>query len=229
MLDFIITDSGAARLLLNRKAAAILGVAGVLSIGALIIRYVDLNSAGFTPLEYEALSIAGAAIASGYFLLLICMGFFWLKCDVSPKFNRTVWFVVLLLGFAYGSAVAYYALVYLPVVVKRIRNPREQAPAALPPQDETSGKVIGPFGWALIVGWGLSFFYFAAGFMFPKIVFQSTSHILGPGNTYIVLWLWTVSLAISTAIYAVILLLRGGMRRSAGSLPPTPPNLKHQA
>ena len=123
MLDLIISDDEARVLLINRKAAAILGVAAVLSPGAILIAHWDISHERLGALGGEVLLIVEAVIAVGFFLLFGCMGLFWLKCDVSPKLNRVVWLIVLLFGFAFGSSILYYVLVYLPAVMRRLRNP----------------------------------------------------------------------------------------------------------
>ena len=109
------------RLFLRRKTAVLLGVAVVLCLGAIVLRFIDIN---FSTLSRSALvefSLFGAAIAIGALSLLAGMWFFWVKCDVSPRWQRVVWFFILLFGFFYG-AVLYYFIVYLPEVKKALTS-----------------------------------------------------------------------------------------------------------
>lgn len=214
------------RILYTRSAAILLGIAALFTLTALFIRYSDFDSNKLGRIQFEFISYLGAFSALGFFSLLISMTFFWLRCDVSSKRSRAIWFFLLLIGFSYGSQIVYYAFVYLPAVIRRLRNPSNAAFAAPFPQIENRRNVIGTFGWVLIIGWGLLALFVAAGFTFPKIVFQFTSHLLGPDNTYIALWLWVVSLTISTPVYLITLLFRVGMKRRASSSPPSSPDLK---
>lgn len=105
------------RLFFRWKTAAIFGVAAVLSFGAIVLRYTEINLSALSRPALVGLSLMGAAIAIGAFSLLGGMWFFWVKCDVSPRWQRVVWFFILLFGFFYG-AVLYYFIVYLPEVRK---------------------------------------------------------------------------------------------------------------
>ncbi len=222
MLDFIITDSEAERLLLNRKAAVILGVAAVLSVCAVIIRFSNFNFAAMSHAELERISWLGALGAIGVLCLLAGMLLFWLKCDASSKLSRTVWFVLLLVGMGFGTPIAYYTIVYLPAVRNKLSD-LGIATTDNPPKPVNSGsdagntepnkrrKLVGPFGWALIIGWGLFLLTVAALFTFPKAV----SSLLHPIADYFVLW--PASLILGSMTYAVILFFRAGMRRT-----PTP-------
>jgi hypothetical protein len=116
----------------------------------LAIIHSDVNIEALDPLRQEVLSIAGAVGALGIAALFVGMGFFWFKCDISPRLSRAVRFVLLLLGWAYGSQIAYYALVYLPAVIKRLRNPERETPVIEPHQLAGGRRSIGPFGWILI-------------------------------------------------------------------------------
>lgn len=228
MLDFFITDSEAERLLLNRTAAILFGVAACLSFGVVVLWFVDLNYASLTAVEREIFSWSGAALAIGCVCLWAGMLLFWLKCDTSPVIGRKIWFLALLLG-ALG-AMPYYVLVYLPAVRRKLRKPRSVSADEPPRPDkfelgsgELRGrerrKLIGPFGWVLFIGWALFVLFIAVGFAFPKIVFRP----FAGDDRYVIIWLWMVALMISTPIYAIVLLFRAGMRRSARSSSSDPP------
>src|ERR1700721_321331 len=195
------------RILFSRSAAVLLGLAAALSVCALALMHSDINLDSLSPLKREALSIAGAASAFGFFPLLICMGFFWLRCDASSKPIRALWFVFLLLGFFYGSQIAYYGIVYLPAVIKRLRDPEGENPTARLPKTEKARRLFGPFGWVLIAGWGLLFLTVVLMFTFPKCM----SHLFRPVAEFFVLW--PAGLLLGTGVYVIILIFRSGMRR----------------
>src|SRR5579859_6382870 len=139
------------RILFTRSAAFLLGIAAVFSISAVFVMHSDFDFNALSPLNRELLSIAGAAGALGFLPLLVGMVFFWIQCDVSSKLYRTIWFVLLLFGFSYGSQIAYYAIVYLPAVMRHLRNP-EGEPIS---QTKELGKDlhrIGPFRTVFLIG-----------------------------------------------------------------------------
>jgi small-conductance mechanosensitive channel len=225
VLDFIITDSEAERLLLNRKAAVILGVASVLSACAIVmLRFSNLNLAAMSPAERERVSWLGALLAPGVACLLAGMLLFWLKCDASSRLSRTIWFVLVFVGMGFGTQIAYYAIVYLPTVRKKLSNHGNamngsssrlvsSRSVAVTAASSKRQKLFGPFGWALIIGWCLLFLFVAACFTLPKIM----PHLPRPIAAFFVLW--PASLILGSMIYAVILFFRAGMRRT-----PTPRN-----
>jgi len=202
------------RILFNRRVAVLLGFAAGLSVIAIAIIHSDVNPDKLSPLKRGAVLIAGGTGTLGYFALLVCMGFFWLRCDSSSRRTKAVWLVLLLVGWGYGSQIAYYVLVYLPAVIKGFRDPEGEGPSVEPPQVDQRRKLFGPFGWALVIGWGLLFLTVAACFIFPK----GMSHILKPVADFFVLW--PASLLIGTWVYAIILFFRVGMKVSNRSLRP---------
>jgi hypothetical protein len=111
------------RLFFRWKTAALFGVATALSLVAILLRYTEINFSGLSRPALVGLSLLGAAVAFGGFSLLVGMWFFWVKCDASPRWQRGVWFVILLFGFFYG-AVLYYLVVYLPEVKKALSSKR---------------------------------------------------------------------------------------------------------
>jgi hypothetical protein len=201
------------RILFSRRAAVLLGFAAILSIVAIAIIHSDVNPDSLSPLQRGAVSFAGTAGALGYFALLICMGLFWLKCDSSSRRSKAVWLVLLLVGWGYGSQIAYFVLIYLPAVFKGLRSMKVIGPLIEHVHVDPRRKLFGPFGWVLVGGWGLLFLTVAACFTFPK----DTSYILEPVGDFFVLW--PVSLLIGTWVYAIILIFRVGMRFSTRSSP----------
>jgi hypothetical protein len=143
------------RILYNRFAVVLLGVAAVLSIAALFIGYGDLNPDTLGPVKGELVSILGGLGAFGFFALLVCMGFFWLRCDISSKVSRTVWFVLLLFGFSLGTQIAYYAIVYLPTVLRGRPNYEKDETDSAQLEAGKDRKRFGPFARPLLYFWGV--------------------------------------------------------------------------
>ncbi len=111
------------RLFFRWKTAALFGVATALSLVAIVLRYTEINFSGLSRPALVGLSLLGAAVAFGGLSLLVGMWFFWVKCDASPRWQRGVWFVILLFGFFYGAALYYFA-VYLPEVKRALNSKR---------------------------------------------------------------------------------------------------------
>ena len=111
------------RLFLRWKTVVLFGIAAALSLGAIVLRFTDLDFSTLSHLAVVALSLLGAAVAIGGFSLLTGMWLFWVKCDASPRWQRSGWFFILLFGFFYG-AVLYYLVVYVPKVKKALSNQR---------------------------------------------------------------------------------------------------------
>jgi apolipoprotein N-acyltransferase len=199
------------RILLTRIAAILLGIAAALSVSAIVITNSGVNLDALSPLKRDALSIVGAASAFGFVSLLVCMGFFWLKCDLSPRLDRTIWFVILLLGFAYGSPIAYYAIVYLPAVLRRLRNPQGEETAAESVQVGETHKRIGPFRGTLLVSWGFFLLLVVAVLAFP----QSMSHFVAP--VAVCFFLSSALVVLEAVFHAITSVYRSGMSRSTRS------------
>jgi hypothetical protein len=196
--------------LFTRSAVVWLGIAAVFSLGAVVMMHFNLTLDTPSRLNREALLVAGVATAIGYVSLLVGMSWFWLKSDVSSKRSRTVWFVILLLGFAYGSQIAYYALVYVPAVGKRLRNPRGET--LEPPAKNGARSIgVGALGWVLLAGWILFLLTVAIYFAFPFRMYP----ILRP--IVVEFAMWPVLMLAATAAYAVVFLFRVGMRRPSSS------------
>ncbi len=118
----LVTDRDAERLLLNRTAAVVLGVAAVLAVGAVVIAtYAKFNFGAMSRSERELVNYAGATSAAGTMLLFFGMALFLIKCDLPSRRGRFIWFVVLLLGQPL-TTLSYYLFVYLPAVTKTLRN-----------------------------------------------------------------------------------------------------------
>jgi hypothetical protein len=197
--------------LFTRRATVVFGVAAVLSLGAVIMMHIDLILDPLSRLNRAAHLAAGVAAAVGFVSLLVGMCSFWLNYDISSKLNRTVWFVVLLLGAPYGSQIAYYAFVYLPAVEKRLRNPLTEALETPPSQMWSWRRAIGPLGWVLLVGWALFSVTVAACLENPIRMY----HLLRPFAA-ILSW-WPVVMFVITIPYAIGSAFLIGIRRPAGS------------
>jgi hypothetical protein len=197
--------------LLTRRATVLFGIATVLSLVAVILLHVDLTSDTFSFLNRRELNFIGFTSAVGYAALFAGMGDFWLNCDVSSKVNRTVWFAILLLGCAYGSQIAYYAIVYLPAVTTRLRNPGGGETGLPPERDRGRRRGIGRFGWVLLVGWVLFFLTYWAHILYRVRVHE----LLYP---YIkVILVWPVVMFAATVGYGIVRAFRIGMRRPSDS------------
>lgn len=197
------------RILFTRSAAILLGVAAILSVGVLILMHVDLNLEKLGPTQNLLLSIAGAAGAIGFFALLMCMGVFWLRCDRSSKLVKTVWFVLLAVGFYYGAQVAYYVVVYLPAVVRKHRSPESIRVDDEFPEPETDVGRFGPFNRTLLLVW-----------LFVTLAAIATLMLPGsmPGLSAIIAIVFFICSAIvvfESLYHFVASLYRTGIRRSA--------------
>jgi hypothetical protein len=197
------------RILFTRTVAILLGVAAILSAGAVILMHGDLNLESLSPAQYELLSVAGAAGAIGFFALLMCMGVFWLRCDDSSKLNKTVWFVLLAVGFFYGTQVAYYVVVYLPAVVRKHRFPGSIRFDDEFPEPESNLGRFGPFNRTLLLGWLFVALAGIATLTLPRSM---------PGLSAVVAMVFFICSAIvvfESLYHFVASLYRTGIRRSA--------------
>lgn len=111
------------RFFFSWKMAVLFGVATGLSVVAIVLRYTEIDFDSLSHTALVGMSILGAAVALGVGTLLVGMWFFWVKCDASPKWQRAMWFVILLFGFFYG-AVLYFFVAYLPEVTKALNAKR---------------------------------------------------------------------------------------------------------
>ena len=119
--------------------------------------------------------------------------------------------MILLLGCAYGSQIAYYAFVYVPAAVKRIRGEDGAAREMLTAQDESGRWDIGAFGWVLLVGWGLLFLVVAIDRAFPVPMYRVLRPVVVECVVGAALWF------VATAAYAIVSFFRVGMGRTASS------------
>jgi hypothetical protein len=206
-----ISDFDWPRVLYTRTAAILLGIAALFSILAVIITHSNVDPSKLSPEMSEAVSWAGAAAAFGFFPLLICMGFFWLRCDESSKVNRTIWFVLLLVGFAYGTQIAYYAIVYLPAVLRRVRDHEIEAPAAEPLQAAEDGHRIGPFSRALFIGWVVLLLPVIGTVVLPRVASPHTELIAA------IFLLGSLLVIAESILHFIVSLYRSGISRPNGS------------
>lgn len=199
------------RILHTRSAAILLGVASTLSVPTLVLIHSDsvFNTLSL-PLQ-TLFSILGASGAFGLVALLVCMGFFWLQCDPSAKQWRAIWFVILLVGFAFGSAVAYYIFVYLPALKNRTLDPLTDDAHLAQVEEKRSLRRIGPFSGAVLFIWLVLLLPLLTALIFPKIM----THALGPiAITAFAFWSFVVVL--ESAAHGLYSIFRTGMRRPGG-------------
>ena len=107
------------RFLLSPGAAVFFGLAGVLSVWAIVLRYWATDLHQLTDAQGELLAWGGATAAVGVLSLLVGMWLFWANCDRSSRTTRRVWFFALLIGFTFG-ALPYYVFVYIPAVRRQL-------------------------------------------------------------------------------------------------------------
>ena len=196
-------------ILFNRAVALFLGVSALLSgfAGALIYSDFDINLLhGF---RFDAVSLIGSAGVFGFISLLICMSFFWLRCDSSRKGWKTFWFLVLLLGFPIGSPILYYAIVYLPAVLREHHVPESKL--MLDPDRVHASTVmrLGPFRRSLLMGWALLVLPVASAIFLP---FQRSYYF---GIVVSAFVLWSAIVVLEAVIFAIVSVYRSGMTRPA--------------
>ncbi len=100
--------------LVSRTALILFAVASVLvvAIAPVLWGYVNfLENPGFW--ENLFWGVVGAAGALSMFFIWGGMWAYWTRCDSSRRAVKRIWFVILLVGFWYGS-VLYYLFKYLP-------------------------------------------------------------------------------------------------------------------
>lgn len=199
------------RILFTRPAAILLGIAAVLSVNVLIFWHSNLSRDTLSSTWDAVLGVVGVTGVIGFILLLGCMALFWLKCDVSSKLNRTIWFVILLLGFTYGTQIAYYAIVYLPQVLRKLRNPEDEGSVDAPAQPIENHKRFGPFSSTLFIGWGLFALLAAAAMFLPK---AANSHW---GLVAIGFFVASAAVAIEAVIHTIVSVYRSGVSRPSRS------------
>ncbi|HUX44918.1 MAG TPA: hypothetical protein VMV57_09225 [Terracidiphilus sp.] len=200
------------RILYTRTAAILLGIAAVLTIPALIFIHSNFDPGAYSGFEGYSLEVIAGLSPFGLISLLACMAFFWLRCDLSSKRNRTVWFVILLLGFGYGSQIAYYLFAYLPAVLKRLRNHEFETAETPIPQPAELHQRIGPFRTSLLFGWGV----IAASMLAILAAPASFSRFSGP--VAIVFFLCSAIVAIEGVIHWFVSIYRSGMARPPAHL-----------
>jgi hypothetical protein len=196
------------RILYKRTTAILLGPAAVFSIPTLFFIHADIDPSKLSPVKGEVVSIVGAVGAFDFMALLMCMGFFWLRCDESGKLNKTVWFVILAIGCFYGAPVAYYGIVYLPAVLRRHRSPQAFQLEDELQEPETELGRIGPFSRNLMIGW-----------LF--VALAMIAYVAMPGSTpglsaiaAVVFFICCAAIVFESLFHFVATLYRTGMRRS---------------
>lgn len=206
-MQFRVSQLDWPRILVTRTAAALLGISAALSVCALAIMHSDTNLNALSSLKRDVPSIIGAASAFGFISLIICMAFFWLRCDSSSRSWRTIWFLVLLFGSLYGSAVPYYAFVYLPAVFRQLRNPGDESSDASSAKPDVDQRRIGPFHRILLFGWGFFLIPVIAILVFTRISSKLTEIIA------IAFFLGSAIVISESVFHAILSLYRSGMSR----------------
>lgn len=197
------------RILYKRTTAILLGLAALLTVVALLLSHEVIYPDASGTAGSVLVSILGVVGVFGFYALLVCMGFFWLRCDVSLKANRRVWFFLLLVGFAFGTQILYYAIVYVPAVVRKLRSPAEETFKDETAPDASERRRIGPFSKVLLLVWG--------SIVLPTIVIlvvAKTSPVFME-ITGVTLFLCSVVVVLESTCHFIISIYRTGMRRPA--------------
>lgn len=201
------------RLLYTRRAAVLLGIAAVLSVFTVVVIHSNVEADKLSSSANIAFNTTAAVGSAGMFALLVCMAFFWLRCDPSSKTWRAFWFFVLLLGFPFGSAVAYYALVYLPEVIRRLRNPEEEILSlSAPEQERREDKRIGPFRRSLLIAWGITLVPIVVIILLAKPPPDQLLML-----AFIISFFLSVAAVIEAAIHEIVSFYRAGISRPGTS------------
>jgi hypothetical protein len=66
------------------------------------------------------ITVIGMAATVGLFFIWLGMWFYWARLDGSEAWRKTLWFLVLLVGFCLGSTL-YFLFVYLPQAMRRAK------------------------------------------------------------------------------------------------------------
>jgi hypothetical protein len=82
--------------------------------------FIGVDTTKMTFLQRLPWGILGVVGPVGLFFLWLGMWRYWVRLDDSGRWVKQVWFVVLLIGFWWGS-VLYFFLVYLPRMIRRER------------------------------------------------------------------------------------------------------------
>ena len=82
--------------------------------------FMGVDTTKMTLLQRLPWGILGVVGPLGLFFLWLGMWRYWVRLDDSKRWVKRVWFVVLLVGFWWGS-VLYLFLVYLPRMIRRER------------------------------------------------------------------------------------------------------------
>lgn len=106
--------------LVSRLAVKVFFISAVLVIAMTPI-FVGVDTTNMTFWHRLPWGILGIIGPIGIVSIWLGMWRYWLRLDTSPKGVKRVWFLVLLIGFWWGSC-AYYFLAYLPQVMRRSRG-----------------------------------------------------------------------------------------------------------
>jgi hypothetical protein len=106
--------------LTSRPAARIffVGAISVVLTAPVVLGRVDTAQMAFW--ERLPWAIVGTVGTVAFLALWEGMWFYWVRVDDSPAWAKRIWFVLLLIGFWYGSFF-YFFMVYLPQTSRRRR------------------------------------------------------------------------------------------------------------
>ena len=141
--------------------------------------------------------VVGVVGAFSIFFLGMGMWRYWARVDASRKLAKRFWFLVMLVGFWYGSCLYCWCL-YLPCVMRLYRNA-----ATTPPLTERRQRKS-KFGKSLLIGWLCFLVFVALIFGFPKVL----------ATTIPVVHLVSVLLVLTTFAYVILWLYRQGISRN---------------
>jgi uncharacterized BrkB/YihY/UPF0761 family membrane protein len=106
--------------LMTRRAAGYFIVSAVLVLGVtpMFLGRIDTSKMSF--LERLPWGILGMVGPIAVFFLWIGMWRYWVRLDDSKPMQKRLWFVILLVGFWWGSCL-YCFFVYLPQIFRRVK------------------------------------------------------------------------------------------------------------
>lgn len=142
------------------------------------------------------LSILGVLGPIALFFLWFGMWRYWVRIDSSKVYAKRLWFVVLLVGFWYGSCL-YYFFVYRPQAIQK--RGREGGVLG------TSEDVKSRFGRLLVAGWVV-----VLGGGLLLILFPKTVWIPGPE----VMRVSIIVLVLTSVVYGLTVIYRQGTDRA---------------
>src|SRR3954451_15693035 len=136
-------DTFNVRWMQTRRAAQLFFVASLLILPLLPFFTGTIEPSGDTTFSIVFWGLLGVFGSLSIFFLWLGMWRYWAKVDTSSGWAKRIWFLVMLIGFWYGSCL-YCWCVYLPKVIKR---------GAVPAPKNVPVRKVGVFGKALLSAW----------------------------------------------------------------------------